>query len=87
MKTLKFHSYDADGNLRGNMEITPPIPARIRWSFNDDLLKTIDNAYNDALKQSTVSEDLILSMNKNLAKKKLFPTGRRLQSFVSQRFR
>lgn len=32
------------------MEIAPPLPTRIKWEINDDLVKTIDEAYSDGLK-------------------------------------
>ncbi len=38
------------------MQIIPPTPTRIQWSFNDDLLQAIDNAYNDSLKLASVSK-------------------------------
>ncbi|XP_037036694.1 carnitine O-palmitoyltransferase 1, liver isoform-like [Bradysia coprophila] len=46
----ELQNYDVDGNLHGKMLIVPPIPTRIQWSFNEDLLNTIDDAYNDSLK-------------------------------------
>lgn len=38
------------------MQVKPPTPTRLKWSFDDELLKTIDNAYNDALKLAAVSQ-------------------------------
>lgn len=58
-KKLKNYSYDENGNLRGKMQIDPPTPTRIQWSFNEDLLKTIDDAYNDALKLAAVSKNFV----------------------------
>ncbi|XP_070506218.1 carnitine O-palmitoyltransferase 1, liver isoform isoform X2 [Chironomus tepperi] len=43
--------YDENGNTPGQIEQLPPTPTRLSWSFNDDsLLKTIDQAYDDAQK-------------------------------------
>ncbi len=56
MRNLKISSYDSCGNLNGKMRIIPPTPTRIPWSFNDDLLQDIDNAYNDSLKLASVSK-------------------------------
>lgn len=46
----ELKDYDENGNLLGEMQINPPTPTRLQWNWNDELVKTIDNAYNDALK-------------------------------------
>jgi carnitine O-palmitoyltransferase 1, liver isoform len=33
-----------------NSEVLPPIPTRLSWEFNEPILKTIDEAYDDAQK-------------------------------------
>ncbi|KAG5668795.1 hypothetical protein PVAND_016721 [Polypedilum vanderplanki] len=44
-------SYDAHGNIKGTMEIKPPLPVRLNWDFSDqNLINTIDEAYGDGLK-------------------------------------
>lgn len=37
------------------MEIKPPAPTRLHWEINNDLIKTIDEAYKDGLKVISVS--------------------------------
>ncbi|KAG4080232.1 hypothetical protein HA402_010724 [Bradysia odoriphaga] len=56
-----YDSYDADGNLFGKIQIVPPTPTRIQWSFNGDLLRTIDDAYNDSLKLAADVDYKLLS--------------------------
>ncbi|KAJ6636276.1 Carnitine O-palmitoyltransferase 1, liver isoform [Pseudolycoriella hygida] len=46
----ELRNYDEHGNLIGKIELDPPTPTRIQWSFNEALLKTIDDAYADGLK-------------------------------------
>lgn len=48
-------SFDEKGKLFGSMEMKPPAPTRMIWEFDDQLEKTIDEAYNDALKVVAVS--------------------------------
>lgn len=38
----------------------PPNPARLEWEFNSELVNTIDEAYNDALKVVDVRTFLFL---------------------------
>lgn len=45
----QLYSYDESGNLLGTIEMTPPTPTRLQWEFSNALLKTIDEAYKDAL--------------------------------------
>jgi hypothetical protein len=53
--SIKFR-YDEDGNTHGRPEIIPPAPSRLQWDFhNETLLKTIDEAYDDAQKVLNVS--------------------------------
>jgi len=38
------------------MECKPPLPTRLKWDFSEEqLVKNIDQAYNDALKITSVS--------------------------------
>lgn len=49
-KTINFR-YDENGNTQGKVDVIPPAPTRLQWDFqNEQLLKTIDEAYNDAQK-------------------------------------
>lgn len=43
-------SYDQQGNIIGKMEMQPPEPIKLFWDFGDELLKIIDEAYQDGLK-------------------------------------
>lgn len=43
-------SYDQDGNLLTTMQMKPPNPTRLSWEFTSELVKSIDEAYNDGLK-------------------------------------
>lgn len=49
-----FLRYDKNGDLVGRIEVEPPRPTRLQWSFSDDLIKTVDHAYNDAVKVAEV---------------------------------
>lgn len=50
--------YDEDGNTHGKIEVIPPAPTRLQWDFrNQQLLKTIDEAYGDAQKVLNVIID------------------------------
>lgn len=54
-------SYDEDGNLLGSMECKPPLPTRLKWDFSDEqLVKNIDQAYNDALKITSDVDHMVL---------------------------
>lgn len=45
------HRYDESGNTPGKIEIIPHAPTRLHWDFrNQQMLKTIDEAYSDAQK-------------------------------------
>lgn len=48
-------SYDENGNLKGQIKIKPPAPTRLQWEFKEELVKNIDQAYQDALKIVQVS--------------------------------
>lgn len=53
--------YDEKGNTPGKIEIMPPAPTRLAWDFkNEQLLKTIDDAYDDAQKVLNVSSIKII---------------------------
>lgn len=52
-------SYDENGNLKGAMKMKPPVPTRLQWEFKEELVKNIDQAYQDALKIVQVKDLLI----------------------------
>jgi hypothetical protein len=52
---LLLLSYDEFGNVFGSMEMKPPNPKKLQWEFNSELVKKIDEAYNDALKIAKVT--------------------------------
>jgi hypothetical protein len=52
-------SYDENGNLKGTMKLQPPAPTRLQWEFKEELVKNIDEAYQDALKIVQVKRHLI----------------------------
>lgn len=58
LKSCVVHfRYDEAGNTHGRPEIIPPSPTRLAWDFhNEQLLKTIDEAYDDAQKVLSVSQ-------------------------------
>lgn len=70
------------------MKIEPPTPTRLQWNFNDELVKTIDNAYNDALKLAAVSNPCKRLETDRLTPNTNFPflTGCRLPTLSSQCF-
>lgn len=40
------HCYDENGNLKGALEVKPPLPIRLQWDFNDpQLVATVDEAF------------------------------------------
>lgn len=55
---LIIYSYDESGNLKGSVNLTsspPPPPIRLAWDFSSsELIETIEEAYNDALKMIEV---------------------------------
>lgn len=51
-------SYDEKGNLKGSMKIKPPAPTRLQWEFKEELVKNIDEAYQDALKIVQVAKKI-----------------------------
>lgn len=56
-------SYDENGNLKGSMQMKPPVPKRLQWEFKEELVKNIDEAYQDALKIVQVKDRLITFLN------------------------
>jgi len=51
-----FHSYDENGKIKGTISVTPPAATRLAWDFsNAELVKTIDEAYQDSQKIVDVS--------------------------------
>lgn len=55
-------SYDENGNIKGTMEMKPPIPSRLQWDFSDpEFQATVEEAYIDAQKIIDVSKNKSLN--------------------------
>jgi hypothetical protein len=48
-------SYDKNGQLKSKIISKPPNPTRLKFEFSEELVKTIDQAYQDGLKVINVT--------------------------------